>query len=274
MSLFSGILSTGSAVDDDAAELVAGANHDTVTAKRLTKTNGVATQGYLIDKPVIEYLGQGEQPDYIFTASREAIVIEPRSGDYGLAAIMPAKTAGTFAVITETRVLVLAGHEDRPDSSFSIPYSAITRVDAEEGSGIRGGAARLGTLVLKTADAVFYLPVQATGFGTETPIDAVSYIEQRIGTVGDEEPLVSFKTVCRECREPAALGAKRCPHCQYAPEEKRRGGLYWTASGAATLAMGALTLPIGAYGLYKGKQRKDTADAGVVETVPTFHQEP
>lgn len=240
-----------------AQALVDAAIHESVTAKRLTKSNtdGILTTGYLFDEPVINRLNSDEQPNFIFT-NQKGVAIANRDGETAL--MEPDLGGSTFLVVTDERLIFITGMESG-DVEFSIPYEILVETKFEAKHGQKA-------LAFETPNEAFSMPLSTFVLDDyiQKSIDYV--IKQKNRTSGDSgeiQPIAVFKTVCRECRELVQPDAERCPHCQYSPKTKKRGLLYWT--GVAALSAGILA-PVSAYGLYKGAKRQHKASKGVPVT--------
>lgn len=113
----------GSGPSNEAERLIENASHDSVTESRLTELDSSGLTGRkgvkLYDKPLIDYLKDDEQPEYIFYAGGKDIQITHDSTD----SVFTIEGNGIYCV-TDERVLVIIGREEG-DASFGIPLNEI-----------------------------------------------------------------------------------------------------------------------------------------------------
>ncbi|WP_185715572.1 PH domain-containing protein [Halocatena pleomorpha] len=108
----------------DVSERIDNALHDSVTEQRLTELEFGLLAGKLYTKPLIDYLGEDEQPHFLFSPGLSDGTIDL----VGSSAPTPPNQAGTnttMHLITERRWLVVAGNENG-DETLSVPLQDIT----------------------------------------------------------------------------------------------------------------------------------------------------
>ncbi len=108
----------------DVGELIDNALHDSVTEQRLTELEFGLLTGKLYTKPLIDYLGENEQPHFLFSPG----LSDGKIDLVGSSAPTPPKQAGTnttMHLITDQRWLVVAGNENG-DETLSVPLQDIT----------------------------------------------------------------------------------------------------------------------------------------------------
>lgn len=113
----------------DASALVANADHESVTAKRLTETKPGLTTRYLHTKPLVEYLEDGEQPHFILAARNRTVAT---SGPGAPAPPARNGTGMTMHMVTDRRWLTVAAN-DGGDQTFVVGLSEINGVSVTPG---------------------------------------------------------------------------------------------------------------------------------------------
>jgi hypothetical protein len=92
--------------NNDPSQLVANAKGNSVTEKRLTKTGGrILRTGYLKDRPIIDYLEEGEQPHFIFPSRSHGVMLH--IGGVRNEIDPEPITHAAFATLTDKRVFVI-----------------------------------------------------------------------------------------------------------------------------------------------------------------------
>jgi hypothetical protein len=109
--------------------LIKNAHHKSVNKKRLTELKGGLTARYLYDKPLIEYLHDSEQPQFILAARQKA----PRFSG-GNAPTWSGQSLNGMAMhmITDQRWLMVAGMKGG-DGEFSVPIDGLVVTDYSTG---------------------------------------------------------------------------------------------------------------------------------------------
>ncbi|WP_254822762.1 PH domain-containing protein [Haloglomus halophilum] len=113
-------------VDEEVKKLVENANHPSVTAKLLTKKSpGLLSGHHLAEKPLIDYLQEGEQPHMIIGTQkiRTKLNDERKTVAGGTAAV----------VITDLRIIIAKTNAGK-DEIISVPLEGISRGDTKHKS--------------------------------------------------------------------------------------------------------------------------------------------
>lgn len=104
-----------------ATRLAQRAAHDSVTISGLLET--ADDGGSLYDGPLLEWLGDGEQPQFLFTNEVKGVSTGSRFGG-----TKPDPRGGGVVLVTDRRVLGLVGREDG-DIEFSVPLEEVESVE-------------------------------------------------------------------------------------------------------------------------------------------------
>jgi len=107
----------------DDKEIVTAARGDSITESRLFEKSARIVQR-LNSKPIVEYLCEDEQPHYLFSGPMTGLTINTPDGEYS---VSPDGQHHAFTVVTDRRLLCLAGHADG-DRSVSVEYNQIKNV--------------------------------------------------------------------------------------------------------------------------------------------------
>lgn len=144
-------------------DLVMNARGGSITGSVLTTTSRRLKPDYIDDRPVIELLGEEEQPHYYFGNVNAGI---SRDGvTTGAGNSIPFIS---FCVITDERVLLITSGT----SGESLPYEALERINMETGK-------RHHQISFTTEDAEYRLPVVRKS-DTDEMEAAVAYMRRRI----------------------------------------------------------------------------------------------
>lgn len=151
-------------------ELVDRAQSDSVTAARLRKKSAIFNKR-LAEKPIIDYLDDGEQPHYILASPKRGFEYTAGSDQR----ITPTGRYHAFLIATDDRIVVLAGRDDG-DRSLTISYTDIQAVDYD--SGITKIKLKL---EMASTSAVFH----ATRENTYDIDELVTFIQDKISSTPD-----------------------------------------------------------------------------------------
>lgn len=111
-------------ISEEAQQLIDSANHKSVNSDRLTKLKSGRMSRYLYDKPLIDYLEDGEQPHFIFAARSKV----PKAKGAGYSNPEMSGTGMVMHMVTDERWLVVVSNTEG-DQFFSIPLNKIQSVD-------------------------------------------------------------------------------------------------------------------------------------------------
>jgi len=118
---------TTTSLEDTESNLIARAQDDSVTEQRLTELEG-EVGNYLRDEPLIDYLGDKEQPHFIIVKN-----VPPEFyGSYSLN-WSGGKGYRTIHMLTDKRWLIVFGHKNG-DQHLEIPLDDITSIELIEGT--------------------------------------------------------------------------------------------------------------------------------------------
>jgi len=130
MGFFSGDKSE-TEVDRRVEELVNNAKSDTVTEERLTKTDtsGIISRGIdMVDDPLIEYLNENEQPQFIFFSTYSIPPFKIPEIDAELSTGAQSRSA---VCITDRRfIVVVSGTGAGSDVLLEIPFDSVEDFEA------------------------------------------------------------------------------------------------------------------------------------------------
>lgn len=203
---------------------------------------------------------EDEQPEYILTLSSalgEEIVCE--AGDIDIDIDQYALLA-----FTDRRILIVV-NQKRGDNKYSIPFDAVEDVYVDSGF-------LKHKLVIETKSGN---KLRLIGGGSKSLKKSVaSYVEMTEGVMQDEleeshhppEGELKSEYVCRKCKQKIDQNANRCPHCGFAPKDKKKGAL-WHATGLATSFS-----PIGWAMMAKGTEDEMAARESVGEELENVVQ--
>lgn len=112
------------------AQLVAGADHESVTEQRLSETKPGLTTRYLHSKPLVEHLEPDEQPHFIFAARNKTVTLDGPG-----APPTPERngTGMTMHMLTDERWLTVAANSNG-DRTLSVPLADINGVTVSTSS--------------------------------------------------------------------------------------------------------------------------------------------
>lgn len=116
-------------VDESVQELIENAHHDSVNEERLTKLKPGRLSRYLHDKPLIDYLNEQEQPNFILAARNK-----PPAASGSSPPSMPERsgTGMTMYMVTDERWLTVTSNENG-DQTLEILFEDIDGLDYELG---------------------------------------------------------------------------------------------------------------------------------------------
>lgn len=157
----------------DPPALVANADHDSVTVKRLTETKPGLMTRYLHTKPLIEYLGSEEQPHFVLAARNKTITT---NGTEAPPAPARSGTGMTMHMITDERWLTVAANQNG-DETFDVPLSDIDGVSVTKGG--------VGTHEVRFSTDAYDVEVPIGNMYDDDDIEAVhSWLVQNTSTDG------------------------------------------------------------------------------------------
>ncbi|MDS0221036.1 PH domain-containing protein [Haloarcula sp. S1AR25-5A] len=110
--------------EGEIGKLIDNADHNSVNEARLTDLDSSGFTGRkgakLYDQPLIDYLNEAEQPNYIFYPDNQKVEISSEAG--GSSFVLD---GNAIYCITDERVLVVVGRENEADASLSLPFDSI-----------------------------------------------------------------------------------------------------------------------------------------------------
>ncbi|MDL0140299.1 restriction endonuclease [Halobacterium salinarum] len=83
--------------------------------------------GELFDKDLIEYIKEDEKLEFVFVPPRMGFKVASSEGAEGTPQHDPLQTGSSFLVVTDQRILYVAGVDDH-DETWSIPYNELSSV--------------------------------------------------------------------------------------------------------------------------------------------------
>lgn len=111
--------------DGRAGELAAGARGDTVTAERLTTTSGsMVGLDHLSERPLVELLRDGEQPQYYFYNPNKGLIKDTDTVGGEMSS-----SYRTICLVTDERVLLITNGEQ----GEALAYGAVRDVETNKG---------------------------------------------------------------------------------------------------------------------------------------------
>ncbi|WP_152420272.1 PH domain-containing protein [Halorubrum distributum] len=251
------------------AEAVADTAHHS-SVKRFYLDN---SRGILNSTPPVSLLWEDESVQFIFHNAKEGL-----EGTFdGVEDYKPSESRGTLLVVTDERVLILLGKEQR-DLALCIPYGSIeaTAFDASLLGAHWLGFAGVSRIHLDTSEGRYTVPIIKATRGDVKRVTRhiETYCEEaNDGMIREFEPEIDYqppretsrpeyKTIlaCRKCLAEVSRGVERCPHCGFDPQENTRGAT-WKV-GALGLSMTVLA-PLGLAMGYDSVSKTRDAAKGV-----------
>lgn len=162
-----GLFGSSDKPSERAKELVENAEDKSVNAERLTKLKPGKLSRYLHDKPLIKYLNDDEQPNFILAARMKTPTGEGTTPD------IPEQFGSGMVLhmITDDRWLTVVSNSKDGDQTVDIPMEQISAVDCEL------GGHKMHMIELRLSDGKIEIPI-ANIYDDEDVEAACSYLEE------------------------------------------------------------------------------------------------